>query len=532
MTALKSHRNMLVPISRLPVEILSRIFFEYGLAGNLLFNVKWTKLMFVSRHWYDIGIQNKMLWSFFEADPVFMKRKLKQLDLSGSHDLTVRIRATSFYSGVVRNLKPHRDQIHYLEISGPTNYVLPTMNALSRFALPMLRSITLNPSSDPDPWSPQLNPLSILPKSWAYVPNNIFQNTVILRSVTIKGLSAKWTLLHDLVELCLTREPDNSAPRLTLLEIASLLKQSPSLKTLKLWHYIYISEEPDPRQSVALPELEILDILDAVESCSSLLSTIVVPATAAVHILAPDLSSEKTARDLLVTLRTHYRSPSARAIPFLRIHVSFDSTIISAYTTTFAADHIPNHASAYMSLTFYPADEPSRLEILTAALQTLPQLANTVTHLEARMKTADDLSPASWKTILSFLPIIQTLLLSINTAMVISFSLLKELENAKFPWTRDSLPLPRLHCIDFSGADRISTIPQDKVSLCALYPLIHALSYYSDLGHRIPVLNIRQFWNENNAALKMWDFVSPEHLQTLSKIVRHLFVDGHLYTPV
>lgn len=188
MTALKSHRNMLVPISRLPVEILSRIFFEYGLAGNLLFNVKWTKLMFVSRHWYDIGIQNKMLWSFFEADPVFMKRKLKQLDLSGSHDLTVRIRATSFYSGVVRNLKPHRDQIHYLEISGPTNYVLPTMNALSRFALPMLRSITLNPSSDPDPWSPQLNPLSILPKSWAYVPNNIFQNTVILRSVTIKGL--------------------------------------------------------------------------------------------------------------------------------------------------------------------------------------------------------------------------------------------------------------------------------------------------------------------------------------------------------
>lgn len=482
--------------------------------------------MFVSRHWYSIGIQNRMLWSFLEVDPVFIERKAKQLTLSGSHHLTIRLQPTSLTLDALSNLEPYRGRIRHLDISGPTEHVITTLEILEDWPLPMLCSISLNPSSDVDP-RVNANLLSVFPESSIYVPDCVFQNTTFLRSVALKGLTANWTLLHDLVELCLTRDPDNIAPAIAVWEIALLLKQSPSLRTLKLWHYI--SRDRSPYQSADLPQLEKLDILDTVERCYSLLSAVIIPATTSIHISSPDFSDPNAGSAVTFFWQSRFRSPSVPSIPFLRIEVSVDSTVISVYTTTFTAKHIPDHKSAYMSLTFYPANESLRSDILRSIILSFPGRGNNITHLDARTKTNNDLSQPSWTTIFFYLRNIQTLFLSINSARCIGWNLMRGLESMRAPWNREKLPLPRLQSIDFSGADRFDTMPQDEISLSALWTLIQVVTYYSDLGHRIKAFNIRDFREPDIFASRKWNFVSSEHLRILSKAVFDLYVDDQIY---
>ncbi|KZV61505.1 hypothetical protein PENSPDRAFT_540298, partial [Peniophora sp. CONT] len=67
---LKEHRNSVAsPMYRLQTEILSDIFLIYARENDELFNLRWTRLLFVCRRWYNIAMDTQGLWSFIDINP-------------------------------------------------------------------------------------------------------------------------------------------------------------------------------------------------------------------------------------------------------------------------------------------------------------------------------------------------------------------------------------------------------------------------------------------------------------------------------
>ncbi|VDC04498.1 unnamed protein product [Peniophora sp. CBMAI 1063] len=65
---LKEYRNRLMsPMYRLEPELLSRIMFIYARDNDELYNLRWTRLIFVCRRWHDVATHALKLWSFIEV---------------------------------------------------------------------------------------------------------------------------------------------------------------------------------------------------------------------------------------------------------------------------------------------------------------------------------------------------------------------------------------------------------------------------------------------------------------------------------
>ncbi|KAF8915476.1 hypothetical protein CPB85DRAFT_409589 [Mucidula mucida] len=70
-TAMKFHRNALVPAHQLPDDVLSLIF-RYHCFGDhdtdIYTHPRWANIMHVCRRWYNLVVQDGFLWSFIDAD--------------------------------------------------------------------------------------------------------------------------------------------------------------------------------------------------------------------------------------------------------------------------------------------------------------------------------------------------------------------------------------------------------------------------------------------------------------------------------
>jgi hypothetical protein len=76
---LKAKRNEMAPIFSLPTELL------YAVDSDALFNLKWTGIMYVCRHWRALALAAHALWACISAPTLSrdLRRVLSQLKLSG-----------------------------------------------------------------------------------------------------------------------------------------------------------------------------------------------------------------------------------------------------------------------------------------------------------------------------------------------------------------------------------------------------------------------------------------------------------------
>ncbi|KAJ7764940.1 hypothetical protein B0H16DRAFT_1310474, partial [Mycena metata] len=62
---LKAKRNSMAPICTLPNELMTRILTTYAIDLNI-FELKWAKIMYVCRHWYELALAAQSLWGFID----------------------------------------------------------------------------------------------------------------------------------------------------------------------------------------------------------------------------------------------------------------------------------------------------------------------------------------------------------------------------------------------------------------------------------------------------------------------------------
>ncbi|KAF7300518.1 F-box domain-containing protein [Mycena chlorophos] len=415
-TALKTKRNSLVPVFRLPNEILAHIIELYALATGKLFDLKWTNVMLVCRRWYQLAISAQRLWSFVDGQLRSGRRGREsaleaQLERAGAAPLTFKINLFSawewMYPQFLAALAP---RLRSLEADGAARFVLELLDGISQGSLAQLVSLKLSGSYKVDE----------IPAGRAMKLGDEFFDgrAPNLRKLELTDMPFPWALVNNLHTLYLYHCSNSSSDIPSSLgDLLHLLRNSPTLRFFKFnpspAHRLGVSPIANT-EPVDLPLLQYLHVLEGVATCTRLLEYLRFPSDTVVDIFAMGSSDGNSIRQLIVPLRRHLRLPDAPDLRTLRVITnktsdgqSFASATI--HLTTATAPYMPTGTNAE----FYPEDKPPSLNLGShpATQPEFRQIATKVLHaaVAERITCLDatgalGVNEASWATVISLLP--------------------------------------------------------------------------------------------------------------------------------
>ncbi|VDB84624.1 unnamed protein product [Peniophora sp. CBMAI 1063] len=301
---LKECQNWLAsPIYRLPEEILQKIFFIYARDNDELFNLRWTRLLRVSRRWRDILTHFPELWSFIELSgarrqdsqmdtATFQQRCLLQRSHAGLHALTVRIETE--FSG--RGSQISEEELNYLASwDDPRSLLSLSVKCSSTIALNVAHKLASHPQL-------VLNELKLdhLPEIGPTVPAMEAElrslMDVILREnytprlqhLSLRVVGFEWARIRGLrtlhIECCHSLD-DRDFFR----GIIAALSRCPLLEHLHLHFAWYLGEGPTAHEVASLPNMRYLHMNGHDAICDGLLRSLRdLPSAAKLLIMAPD----------------------------------------------------------------------------------------------------------------------------------------------------------------------------------------------------------------------------------------------------
>ncbi|KII85871.1 hypothetical protein PLICRDRAFT_44292 [Plicaturopsis crispa FD-325 SS-3] len=215
--ALKTKRNALAPIHKLPPEILSEIF--------VYAQRYWDELTGVCSHWRCISLQCSSLWNQL-FDPYHSCREWTEIVLKRSRntpiDLTLKKwREPTASTDLALRQAPRARRI---SISGDRTFIADATNTMSCPA-PLLEVLRINrrPENEHDP------PL-LLPHSFCH-------GSPRLQSLELIRCSLCWDrpFSDHLTYFSITRPSSRDAPpRLTISQLLRILGEAPALESLML----------------------------------------------------------------------------------------------------------------------------------------------------------------------------------------------------------------------------------------------------------------------------------------------------------
>lgn len=274
---LKTFRNTLIPIGRLPIEILSIIFL---LLSRPPFRVPIKKksrqitsspisISHVCHHWRDVSLNMPCLWShisFAELTPAGTAEILARTKMAPLYlEAVIEFR---LYEALVGHVNAHIHHIHHLSITGHSRHLGQMFGQLVSSA-PALEQLSITGSSGENP---QL-----------FIPDNLFD-----------GMAPKLTYLH--LKYCGIRWESPFLKGLRVLKLFEFpiyartplnawldaLYQMPQLERLSLCgrrgHIPCRSETLlEPGFPVVLSSLKELDVLASAQGCTVVLAHLVLP---------------------------------------------------------------------------------------------------------------------------------------------------------------------------------------------------------------------------------------------------------------
>ena len=327
---LKSRRNALAPISRLPPETLAAIFsflpsstWNKG-AGHF----EWIRVAHICRRWRETALNHPRFWSyinFTKLTPAAVAEILARAKMAPLHleaDFTKWSVAHPLF--LENQLEAHISHTCHLSISG---HLQPVLGRLVSSA-PTLEFLSLSHKS------------FIFSSAHVVIPVNLF-NRIIPRLTSLKlencDISWKSPLLKDLRTLKILRPSTAARPKLE--DWLDALKEMPQLETLILETATPLAPPSaplisGPSRAVTLPSLTVFDISASVRDCALALAHLVLPALTRLRVDAESQEWEGGDVQLLVPYVARNICGLQDTEPLRSIQISCESLRVEVFAWT------------------------------------------------------------------------------------------------------------------------------------------------------------------------------------------------------
>lgn len=340
---LKEHRNALTsPMYRMHPEILSNIFYIYAQDNNELYDLRWTRLLFVCRRWHDIAINILKLWSFIDVGPTLETtpygggsdkqereaRDVRRIELQRSRaalsPLTIRMGLYSHLSEAklaYTSLFWHSSSLFSLSVSGDNVYVDKIIRILASQTHGILRTLQLHCFLDSDP--------SVSAGMQSSLEAALKTNTPKLSHLAITGLPFDWSLIQGLRSLHIAYM-NNIPLSFTLQNTIDALCRCPRLESLAIkLPSGSLSEIALSSAAVPLPCIDAIVLSASTEVCTQLLQALHIPSSTKLITSHIDGADDATLPPLVSCIGSHASrddSPVIRSIAmtFTRIPAMID----------------------------------------------------------------------------------------------------------------------------------------------------------------------------------------------------------------
>jgi hypothetical protein len=279
---LKSQRNALMPISRLPTEIIARVFHEVRAGhnghgrpnGSYIWSaaspnepsLKWISVSHVSRHWRNVAINDANLWTYLPLkNPKWTMIMLERSRMATIPAITMKVEELD--EPTVTTLTHHIPRVSVLVIPNMPRGTLKQVLAGLPSTSPNLEALSINTlvGRGGDMW---YNGATSFPFEEAVAfPDNVLCYTPKLKHLALNDLIIKSDspLLSYLTTLSMRDIPEKSKP--TPQQFKTMLESAPCLKRLEL-KGVCPSTGSNPRKEwtppVLMQHLEYLDICDTI----------------------------------------------------------------------------------------------------------------------------------------------------------------------------------------------------------------------------------------------------------------------------
>lgn len=271
--ALKTRRNEISPVSKLPPELLCKIFElvqQSGPGGSMFHRLsdlfRWTKITHVSRRWMEIAKGDTSLWTNITITGRWPEWEQEVLVRSQNSPISLWVPTGTMQLDYWKKLvvaERALTQLHRvtrLTIEGLYPYDLHRILSSPNLPHPtLLRSLKLTTSFRESNGS--------LPSKTSKVFDEIFPSASGLVSLSLSGYGVEWNPLFfsNLRRLKIVNTPMSFRPSVSA--VLSALSSAQKLESLILVNFLVKSDEPQP-QVVHLPRLYRLHLTETATAAS------------------------------------------------------------------------------------------------------------------------------------------------------------------------------------------------------------------------------------------------------------------------
>lgn len=389
--ALKSRRNALAPISRLPPEMLSKIFTFCASIGQTDYascnTLSWIKVSHICHHWRAVALECPSLWSCL----VFSRPKWAEEMLKRSKMAPLVIKANLTYMTpkmveAVQSALEHISRTRELHITASTATIEKLLTTICGNAN-HLQSFCLS--------NPQHNHYTF---NESYIlPDDIFNGvTPHLKRLELIKCNLRWSspLLSGLTHLKIHDTDPYFHPTIT--ELISVLEKMPKLETLDLQNSLpslpdAVTAAPSVERVIDLPHLSYIRIDSSVLECANVLNHLSFPTTTSIHLTC--LATETTDNDFssifptFSNMRGSSTSKQGSGKPLRSLYVQNTSGGIRVQAWTSAGGRrdpsrtLSSQPRIDLGLTWRKQGQNKAEQVMTAVCKALPLAHLTSLHM-------------------------------------------------------------------------------------------------------------------------------------------------------
>ncbi|KAL1676577.1 hypothetical protein EV122DRAFT_216084 [Schizophyllum commune] len=474
------------PITRLPDEVLSIVFFYYAVClHESLYTRKWTHtILRINRHWRELALHTPILWSFFSSWTLPDARPQdKLLQSSYAHPLSLKLSPViaSQVNWTFALMEAHKDRVQDVEVYAQAQ---------------MIEHISSRLRSN---WK-SLRHLSLWSVNFRYdLPSHVAQDLILgLCTLRLVNVRLDWTIVRNVRHLRMAGKPQLGS--ITINALSNVLRSCPTLQTLELFDCVYRGhhESDKIREPIELPHLRRIEIRASSSVCSSVLGLMSLHPSTAILFDVDNMVDAKSIRPLLIHLCKHLlargRPPRLRSLQFISsrpekgrktncwMRFLWDDCLPFAYRSL-GAEGIPY--TTQLELRVVPLSARELHRIVTKVLNIVPTHAVEVLDMRSSAYTPT----RTLRALLRGLPAVRSIYLAsraVNVSVLESILHLIEAGNLQGPTHapyKKPLKPPALEQVFWdtrttAGAER----PVVRETVCAIRKLLQA---YKSVGRPI-----------------------------------------------